>query len=102
MLEAVRERGGRSVFLKFLATLNGRPSRDAILAAIATTIAWGPLLRKRVSRITAETFPWYLRLYGVMLGASIPGQYHRHGSLRGFRARSDSVGLHSPISCLWL
>jgi succinyl-CoA synthetase alpha subunit len=83
MLEAVRARGGRSLFLKFLATLGGCPSRDAILAAITTTIAWGPLLRKRVSRITAETFPWYLRLYGVMLGASIPGQYHRHGSLRG-------------------
>jgi succinyl-CoA synthetase alpha subunit len=83
MLAAVRERGGRSAFLTFVATLGCRPSRDAILAAIATTIAWGPLMRKRVSRITAETFPWYLRLYGVMLGASIPGEHHRRGRLRG-------------------
>src|SRR6202008_2328519 len=83
MLKAVPDRGGRSVFLKFLQSLNGRPSRDAILAAIATTIAWGPLMRKRISRLTAETLPWYLRLYGVMIGASIPGRHHQPGSLCG-------------------
>jgi succinyl-CoA synthetase alpha subunit len=83
MLEAVRDRGGKSLFLKFVESLSDRPSRDAILAAISTTIAWGPLMRKRISRLTAETLPWYLRLYGVMIGASIPGEHHRHGSLRG-------------------
>jgi hypothetical protein len=41
MLEAVHHRGGKSLFLAFLESLGGRPSRDAILAAIATTIAWG-------------------------------------------------------------
>ena len=35
MLDAVRQRGGRSIFLKLLASLGGRPSRDAVLAAIA-------------------------------------------------------------------
>jgi hypothetical protein len=68
------------VFLRFLDTLGERVSRDAILSAIATTIAWGPLMRKRISRLTAETLPWYLRLYGVMIGASIPGRHHQHGS----------------------
>ena len=74
MLEAVRERGAKSVFVDFVLRMGGRPSRDAILAAIATTIAWGPLVRKRISRLTAETLPWYLRLYGVMVGASIPAR----------------------------
>jgi hypothetical protein len=83
MLKAVNDRGGKSVFLKFLQSLGDRPSRDAILAAIATTISWGPLMRKRISRLTAETLPWYLRLYGVMIGASIPGKHHQHGSLWG-------------------
>src|SRR5271163_2330569 len=83
MLKAVYQRGGKSLFLKFLGTLGRRPSRDAILAAIATTIAWGPLMRKRISRLTAETLPWYLRLYGVMIGASIPAKHHQHGSLWG-------------------
>jgi hypothetical protein len=71
------------VFIDFLLRLDGRPSRDAILAAIATTIAWGPLVRKRISRLTAETLPWYLRLYGVMVGSSIPAPQHQWGSLCG-------------------
>jgi succinyl-CoA synthetase alpha subunit len=83
MLKAVHTRGGQSLFIKFLEAQNGRLSRDAILAAIATTIAWGPLMRKRISRLTAETLPWYLRLYGVMIGASIPAKHHQHGSLWG-------------------
>lgn len=83
MLEAVRARGCQSAFLRFLETLGGRPSRDAILAATALTIAWSPLLRKRISRLTAETLPWYLRLYGVMVGASIAGHHHQPGSLHG-------------------
>ena len=83
MLEAIEARGGKSAFLKYLQGLGGRLSRDAILAAIATTIAWGPLMRKRITRLTAETLPWYLRLYGVMVGATIPGEHHQSGSLRG-------------------
>jgi succinyl-CoA synthetase alpha subunit len=83
MLKAVRDRGGKSLFLRFVESLGPRPSRDAILAAVSTTIAWGPLMRKRISRLTAETLPWYLRLYGVMIGASIPARHHQHGSLCG-------------------
>ena len=91
MLRAVRARGGKSLFLKFLEAQGGRLSRDAILAAIATTIAWAPLMRKRISRLTAETLPWYLRLYGVMIGASIPARHHQHGSLCGI-ARDERFG----------
>src|SRR3712207_400712 len=40
-------------------------------------------MRKRISRLTAETLPAYLRLYGVMVGASIPAVHHQHGSLWG-------------------
>jgi succinyl-CoA synthetase alpha subunit len=83
MLRAVRDRGAKSVFLNLLLKQGGRLSRDAILAAIATTIAWGPLVRKRISRLTAETLPWYLRLYGTMVGASIPAPRHQWGSLAG-------------------
>lgn len=83
MLRAVRARGGRSFFLTYLEGQGLTLSRDAILAAISTTIAWGPLMRKRISRLTAETLPWYLRLYGVMIGASIPARWHQRGELHG-------------------
>jgi succinyl-CoA synthetase alpha subunit len=91
MLAAIEARGGKSAFLKYLKGLDGRLSRDAVLAAIATTIAWGPLMRKRITRLTAETLPWYLRLYGVMVGATIPGEHHKSGSLWGI-SREDRFG----------
>ncbi len=81
ILDAVEARNGKSAFLTFLKGLGVDLNRDALLAAIALTIAWGPLNRKRISRLTAETLPWYLRLYGVLVGASIPGEHHRPGSL---------------------
>ena len=83
MMRAVKDRGAKSVFLDLLLKQGGRLSRDAILAAVATTIAWGPLVRKRISRLTAETLPWYLRLYGTMVGASIPAPLHQWASLAG-------------------
>lgn len=91
MLAAVVARGGKSAFLRYLGTLGGRLNRDAILAAIALTISWAPLMRKRISRTTAMTLPWYLRLYGVMVGATIPGEHHQHGSLWGI-ARDERFG----------
>jgi succinyl-CoA synthetase alpha subunit len=101
MLKAVRDRGGKSLFLKFLESLGARPSRDAILAAISTTIAWSPLMRKRISRLTAETLPWYLRLYGVMIGASIPAKHHQHGSLCGI-SREERFSRWSMADMLFL
>ncbi len=83
MIRSVRVRGAKSVFVRLLETMGAPVHRDAVLAALATTIAWRPLLTKRISRITARTLPWYLRLYGVMIGASIPGHQHQRGSLCG-------------------
>ena len=68
------------------------PVADAMLAAITTTIAWGPLMRKRISRLTAETLPWWMRLFGVMIGASVPAEQHQPGSFCGIsRDERDSA-----------
>lgn len=85
MINAVKLRGGSSVFLEFLQAQGIKLSQDAVLAAIALTIAWGPLVRKKITRLTAETLPWYLKLYGVMIGASIPSQHHKPGELFGIK-----------------
>ena len=81
MLAAADASGSRSVFLTFVQSLDGQAHQDGVLAAVATTIAWGPLRRKRISRLTAATLPWYLRLYGVMIGATFSGPRHRPGLL---------------------
>lgn len=68
------------MFVRYLRTLGGNVTADAVLGAVALTLAWGPLQRKRISRRTALDLPWYLALYGSLLGAAVPGARHRPGS----------------------
>jgi succinyl-CoA synthetase alpha subunit/citrate synthase len=75
MLEGVATRGVDSVFLRFLEALSerhGRPLKaDAVLAAICCHLAWKPLLHKRLSVTTLANMPWHLRIFSVVLGASV-------------------------------
>ncbi|NMG75438.1 CoA-binding protein [Aromatoleum diolicum] len=83
MLAGLDARAARSVFVRYLRSL-GRPvSADAVLAAVTTTLAWGPLMRKRVSRLTVETLPWWMRLFGTLIGASTAADRHRPESFCG-------------------
>ncbi len=41
MLAGLEARGARSVFVRYLASLGGHPTADAVHGAIATTLAWG-------------------------------------------------------------
>jgi len=76
MLAGLEARAANSVFVRYLRSLGGHPSADAVLGAIAATLAWGPLLRKRISRVTAESLPWWLRLFGTLIGASVDADRH--------------------------
>ncbi|MGH8123846.1 MAG: hypothetical protein ACREPT_13875, partial [Rudaea sp.] len=79
LLAGVDARAAKSVFVRFLRGLGGHPTADAVLAAITTTLAWGPLLRKRISRTSAENLPWWIRLFGTAIGASIDAARHEEG-----------------------
>jgi succinyl-CoA synthetase alpha subunit len=76
MLAGLAARGVKSVFVKYLRALDGHPTSDAVLAAIAATLAWRPLLRKRISRLTLESLPSWLRLLGILIGASVEASRH--------------------------
>jgi succinyl-CoA synthetase alpha subunit len=76
MLAGLKARGAKSVFVRYLQSLPGHPTADAVLAAVTTTLAWGPLMRKRVSRLTAESMPWWMRLFGALIGASVAADQH--------------------------
>ncbi|HEX4597918.1 MAG TPA: CoA-binding protein [Burkholderiaceae bacterium] len=77
MLAGLEARGAKSVFVRYLRSLPGHPSADAVLAAISATLAWSPLMRRRISRLTVESLPWWLRLFGTLIGASVPAEQHR-------------------------
>ncbi|MFT3719716.1 CoA-binding protein [Pseudorhodoferax sp.] len=83
LLAGVQARGARSVFLRWLQSQPGHPTEAAVLAAISATLAWGPLSRKRISRVTAESFPWWLQLFGTLIGASADASQHAEGRFCG-------------------
>ncbi|WP_341315457.1 CoA-binding protein [Paraburkholderia sp. IMGN_8] len=83
VLAGLRERGVQSVFVRYIESLGGHPRADGVLAAITTTLAWDPLMRKRVSRLTAESLPWWMRLFGTLIGASVDEAQHRPESVCG-------------------
>src|SRR5262245_55949003 len=94
MLAGLKARGAKSVFVRYLESLGGYPTADAVLAAITSTIAWGPLTRKRISRLTAETLPWWMRLFGTLIGASVESAQHENGRFCGI-ATEDLLGKRS-------
>jgi succinyl-CoA synthetase alpha subunit len=94
MLDALRAREARSVFVRYLEGLGGHPRADVLLAAISATLAWGPLKRKRVSRITAEALPWWLQLFGTLIGASVAADRHEARRFCGI-AMEDLLGRRS-------
>ncbi|MFT3814766.1 MAG: CoA-binding protein [Acidovorax sp.] len=83
LLAGVKARGARSVFLRWLASQPGHPTEAAVLAAICATLAWGPLSRKRISRATADSFPWWLQLFSTLIGASADAGQHAAGAFCG-------------------
>jgi succinyl-CoA synthetase alpha subunit len=103
MLAGLKARGAKSAFVRYLQILGGDPTADAVLAAIAATLAWGPLMRKRISKQTAESLPWWLRLFGTMIGASVDVTRHGPESFCGIPI-ADVLGKRSltEVACVAL
>jgi len=94
MLAGLERRGGKSVFVRHLRRLTGHPTADAALAAITTTLAWGPLMRKRISRLTAQSLPWWMKLFGTLIGASVDADRHQPDRFCGI-AMAEILGQRS-------
>ena len=94
LLDGLQARGVKSVFVRYLRTLNGHPTADAVLAAVTTTLGWEPLMRKRISLLTVETLPWWLRLFGVLIGASADASRHQEDTFCGI-PNEEIVGSRS-------
>ncbi len=100
MLAGLEARQAKSVFVRFVRSLGGYPTADAVLAAITTTLAWGPLMRKRISRVSAENLPWWMRLFATLIGASVDASRHEAERFCGI-ANADIIGRRSltEVAC---
>lgn len=91
MLAGLKARGAKSVFVQWLESQGGHPSAAAVLACVTTTLGWGPLTRKRVSRLSVESLPAWCQLFGTLIGASVDAEHHEPTRLRGL-AEADILG----------
>ncbi|MGO9486137.1 MAG: CoA-binding protein, partial [Rhodomicrobium sp.] len=87
MLAGLKARGAKSVFADYLRSLGGNPTADAVLAAITTSMCWSALMKKKITRNTARNFPWYVRLFATIIGASAEGSKHKSDSFCGIAAK---------------
>jgi succinyl-CoA synthetase alpha subunit len=101
MLAALKVRGVKSAFVRYLESLHGHPTRHAVLAAIATTMAWGPLMRKRLSRLSAENLPWWISLISALLGASVTADRHEQARFCGLTLE-DILGKRSLTEVIYI
>ena len=101
MLAALRARGARSVFVRYLESLGGFPTRQAVLAALSATLAWAPLQRKRLSRLSSENLPWWIELIGALIGASVSAACHEPGGFCGL-SREEILGRRSLTEVIYV
>ncbi|MBI5970813.1 MAG: CoA-binding protein [Deltaproteobacteria bacterium] len=86
MLAAVESLNRKSVFVEFVKeAANGKPSSDALLAAIWTTLGWEPLVRRDISKITLTALPWYGRLFSTLVGCSVSADKHAKKTFCGVK-----------------
>lgn len=83
IIQAIEDRQISSVFVTFLQRLPESPNQDALIAALALTVVWQPLMRKRISKTTAINFPWYLNIYATLIGASASAGKHQEDEFGG-------------------
>ncbi|MFQ5901387.1 MAG: CoA-binding protein, partial [Thermodesulfobacteriota bacterium] len=80
MLIAINRLGKSSVFIGFCKELankiGGYLSSDTVLAAIWLTIGWGAMMRKKISKITLLSLPWYSKIFSAHIGCSVSSEKH--------------------------
>lgn len=76
----------KSVFIEFVReAAGGKPSSDALLAAIWMTLGWDPLIRRGISKITIGALPWYSRVFSSFVGCSVPSEKHAKDKFCGIK-----------------
>ena len=70
MLAGHRARGAKSVFVRYLQSLRRQPSADGVSRPVRRRSLWAACAQTH-SRLTAESLPWWMRLFGTMIGASV-------------------------------
>ena len=84
----IAQAGDKSVFIKFAKeAAGGKPSSDALLAAIWMTLGWSALMRRKISKSTIINLPWYSRVFSTFVAASVDSSKHEKDKFCGVRSK---------------
>ncbi|HKZ46627.1 MAG TPA: CoA-binding protein, partial [Thermodesulfobacteriota bacterium] len=84
LAHALEKLQGKSVFIKFIKdATNGKPSSDAMLAAIWMTLGWSALMRKKISKATIINLPWYSKIFSAFIACSVDSSKHEKDKFCG-------------------
>ncbi len=85
-LKAIDKLGRKSVFIEFVKEASGgKPSSDALLAAVWMTLGWESLIKKDISKTTLAALPWYSRVFSTVVGCSVGVARHSKDSFCGVK-----------------
>ena len=86
LLARVEALYSKSVFVEFVKeAAGGKPSSDAVFAAIWATLGWEALIKRSISKITFSALPWYSRIFSGFVGCSVPLAKHTADSFCGVK-----------------
>ncbi|MBI3399666.1 MAG: CoA-binding protein, partial [Deltaproteobacteria bacterium] len=79
---------GKSIFINFVKeAAGGKPSSDALLAAIWMTLGWSALMRRKISKSTIINLPWYSRIFSAFVAASVDSSKHEKDKFCGINGK---------------
>jgi hypothetical protein len=88
-MAACLSQGAQSVFIKFLLDFakqeGGKPSTDAMIAAIWMTLGWRGMKSKKITKDTITRLPWYSRIYSTIVGVVASTDKHGEDSFCGIK-----------------
>ena len=77
---------GSSLFVDFCTeAAGGKPSSDALLAAVWTSLGWSAFIKKKISRTTVVSLPWYSKIFSTFVGSSVAEKSHTADSFCGVK-----------------
>ncbi len=95
ILKAIESLDRSSVFVEFVKkAAGGKPSSDALLAAVWMTLGWDALMKRAISKTTLLATPWYSRMFSTLVGCSAPAERHTKDSFSGIK-NSDLISTKS-------
>ena len=103
MLKAIDGLKKKSVFIEFAKeAAGGKPSKRALLGAIWTTVGWGPLMTKEISKATMAVLPWHSRVFSTFVGTSVSSKNQTEDSFRGVKNTELLTGSFTETAFLAL